>query len=154
MDGITFLIRCRNEEATLEASIRSLASVKAPHEIVVVLHRCTDRSRAIAEAVQAEGSQPLRILEYSHEVSRAGYETLATDNTSAHSFIAYCNWCQKQAAYKWVFKWDADFLMTPELATYINTEPLWSRSGIRIRFGAKNATHTEIGDYLCSSIVH
>jgi len=86
-------------------------------------------------------------------VSRAGYETLATDASSNRSFITYCNWCQRQAAYKWVFKWDADFLMTPALATYINTETaLWSQRHVRIRLGAKNQTNTEMGDFLCSSI--
>jgi len=153
-DGITFLIRCRNEEATLESSIQSIKTIAVPHEIVVILHRCTDRSRAIAEAIVAEGSQPVRILEYEHPVSRAGYETLATDAVSDRSFITYCNWCQQQAGYKWIFKWDADFLMTPELSAYINTETsLWSQSHVRIQFGAQNSTHTEMGDYLCSSIV-
>jgi hypothetical protein len=153
MDGISFLIRCRNEEATLEASIRSLATLTVPHEIVVILHRCTDRSRAISIAIAETTTQPVRIREYNEPVSRAGYETLATDATSSRSFITYCNWCQSQAAYKWVFKWDADFLMTAALATYINTETaLWSQRHVRIRLGAQNSTHTEKGDYLCSSI--
>ena len=150
MEGISFVIRVRNEEATLEQCIRSLFPVAIPHEIIVILHCCTDRSKEIAETLAKENSKIL-IHEYSVEISKAGYETLATDFDSHHSFIRYCNWCFAKAKYLWKCKWDADFKMTPELLTYINSnKELWKKYSKIIQIGAKNSTSVEIGNYFTS----
>jgi len=39
MDGISFIVRARNEEETLEASLRSLKDLTIPHEIFVQIDR-------------------------------------------------------------------------------------------------------------------
>ena len=51
MEGISFIIKVRNEETTLEQCIRSLFPLTVPHEIIVILHCCTDRSKEIAETL-------------------------------------------------------------------------------------------------------
>ena len=119
VEGISFMMRVRNEEGTLEESIRSLFALKIPYEIVVVLHLCTDGSRAIAEKLRAENDK-IRILEYTIETSRAGYETLATDSESKHSLPTYYTWCLRQTRLPWVFKWDADFVATEGLIQFLN----------------------------------
>lgn len=43
MDGISFVMRVRNEEDTLETAIRSLFSLTINYEIRIVLHLCTDK---------------------------------------------------------------------------------------------------------------
>ena len=150
MEGISFIIKVRNEEATLEQCIRSLFPMAVPHEIIVILHCCTDRSKEIAETLAKEHPN-ISIHEYSVEISKAGYETLATDTNSPHSLMTYYNWCIAKAKYLWKCKWDADFHMTPELLTYINTnKDLWKKHSQTIRLGAKNSTSVEMSDYFTS----
>jgi len=119
MDGISFIVRVRNEEEFLEASLRSISGLSVPHDIHVILHMCTDRSREIAENLKSEG-MPIHIHTYDYPISRAGYETLITDNTSPHSLVEYYRWCFAKGNYAWLFKWDADFLMTSPLRELIN----------------------------------
>jgi len=119
--GISFIVRVRNEEKTLESSIRSLFSLSIIHEIIIILHCCTDRSEEIARKL-AEENANIKIYTYSTKVSRAGYETLATDKTSAHSFITYSNFCFDKGTMPWKFKWDADFIASPELINFLNSK--------------------------------
>lgn len=147
--GISFIVRIRNEESTLARSIRSLVFVTVPHEIVLILHRCTDKSADIAASLAKENPH-VRILTYEHAVSRAGYETLVTDKDSDHSFIRYSNWCAEQARYAWIFRWDADFVMMPALLGFIN-EQEWVPQNFRIGITAKNGTHENQEYYLYQS---
>lgn len=146
-NGLSFIVRIHNEEATLQQSVRSLTGVTVPHEIVLILHRCTDRSPEIAAGLVAENPH-VRILTYEHAVSRAGYETLATDIDSDHSFIRYSNWCVQQAKYSWVFKWDADFVASAPLIEFIN-RLLWEEKNMHISVVAKNSTSKNRENYLC-----
>ena len=151
MEGISFIIRARNEEKNIEACIRSLDVIQVPHEIIVILHLCTDRTKDIV-ILLAKKNKKIKYYEYNAPISRAGYETLATDMDSEHSMIHYCNWCYKKASYLWRCKWDADFRMTPSFAKFINTENIWKENCMRLRLVAKNDTSEEWNDYLCSSI--
>lgn len=119
--GVSFVIRCRNEAEYLRKNLASLAYLEIPHEIIIVLHLCTDASREIAEEFQALGL-PIRIVEYNIEVSRAGYETLATSADSPHSLMTYYKFCYALAEYNWIFKWDADFKATSGLIYFLETE--------------------------------
>jgi len=118
-EGISFIVRIRNEEDVLEKSIRSLFKINVPHEIVLILHLCTDKSKEIAENLSKENPH-IKIVEYLIPTSRAGYEMLCTDRCSTHSFVTYSMWCYKQTIYPWKFRWDADFVATDELIEYIN----------------------------------
>jgi glycosyltransferase involved in cell wall biosynthesis len=129
--GISFVIRVRDEEALLRKSLDSLKGVQIPHEIIVVCHICTDGSKAVAEAALT-GGQPIRIFEYTHPISRPGYECLVTPPTHPASLAYYYNWCFSKATYNWIFKWDADFIASSELLNFLNTElKLDERSPIR-----------------------
>jgi glycosyltransferase involved in cell wall biosynthesis len=157
-EGISFIIRARNEEATLEQCIRSLFDIQVPHEIIVILHCCTDRSKEIVEGLQREREKikensKIIIYEYLIEISRAGYETLATDKDSNHSLMTYYNWCLNKASFLWKCKWDADFIMTPELLNYINSNTeLWKKHSKIIKLNAKNSTSVETYDYFSSCL--
>jgi glycosyltransferase involved in cell wall biosynthesis len=120
LPGVSFVVRARNEEDHLGACLASLKDVTIPHEIVVILHLCTDRSKEIALA--AAETQPVRIIEYNRPVSRAGYEMLMTPASHESSLVQFYNFCFSQARYVWQFKWDADFFASPELVTFLNTE--------------------------------
>ncbi len=126
-EGISFIVRIRNEENVLEQSIRSLFSIKVPHEILLILHLCTDKSKQIAESLSKENKN-IRILEYNTPISRPGYETLCTDTKSDHSIGTYYTWCYDQSVYPWKSKWDADFIATNELIDYINGSSWWEDS--------------------------
>jgi hypothetical protein len=121
--GVSFIVRVRNEEARLEGALTSLLSLSIPHDIVVICHMCTDGSRDVAERAAAAG-QPVRVFEYTHDISRAGFETLVTPADHPASFVTYMNWCYEKARYKWVFKWDADFIASMNLLHFLNNELL------------------------------
>lgn len=117
--GISFIVRTRNEEAYLGACLASLQGITVPHEILVVLHLCTDGSKGIAEAAAAAG-QPVRVQNYNKPVSRAGYEMLVTPVDHEASMAAYNSAAFAQRAFVWAFRWDADFVATPELLYFLN----------------------------------
>lgn len=119
--GISFILRARNEEAYLAQSLASLSGLTVAHEIVVILHKCTDKSMAIALEAQAKG-QPIRIYDTDINISKAGYENLATPVNYNESLASFYSKCFSLGQYNWLFKWDADFVASPELLTFFNTE--------------------------------
>jgi glycosyltransferase involved in cell wall biosynthesis len=119
--GISFILRARNEEAYLAQSLASLSSLTIPYEIVVILHKCTDKSMSIALEAQARG-QPIRIYDTDHNLSKAGYENLATPVNYNESLASFYSKCFSFGQYNWLFKWDADFVASSELVQFFNTE--------------------------------
>jgi len=144
-------MRCRNEEDTLERSLQSLEALTIPHEIIVILHRCTDRSADIAAAA-ADKNPHIRVYTYDVEISRAGYQTLATDAASAHSIMTYYNWCKAKATKSWFFKWDADFIASPPLIDYLNGQPWTPQLPHKIMIHAKDASGKNWEPYLSSGL--
>jgi glycosyltransferase involved in cell wall biosynthesis len=151
--GISFITRIHNEEQTLEASVRSLFALTLVYEIILILHRCTDASTAIAHRLAAANSR-VRVLTYNTTVARPGYETLVTDGNSTHSIPAYYNWCLQYRRYQWTAKWDADFVATPAFLDYLNAIPAaqWARPNEIISMRAVSPTHTETHDYFSSCL--
>jgi cellulose synthase/poly-beta-1,6-N-acetylglucosamine synthase-like glycosyltransferase len=154
--GVSFIVRVRNEEAYLAQNLASLRALLIPHEIIIILHQCTDGSKAIAERARAHG-QPVRIHEYNQSVSRAGYETLVTPENHPASFVTYIKYCFSHARYNWLFKWDADFTATPSLIKFLNRElvleevaPIAYR--IACRLGAEGPLNHEF--YLFNCLLH
>ena len=118
---ISFVVRAHNEEASLRECITSLFAIELPIEVVVILHRCTDNSKGITLACQAEAParHRMKIVEYDVPISRAGLETLVTPEDSPHSFVSFCNWSFSQASCLWRFKWDSDFVATPGFIAWL-----------------------------------
>jgi glycosyltransferase involved in cell wall biosynthesis len=150
MEGISFMVRVRDEEETIEKSIRSLNVVTVPHEIVVVLHLCTDRTEEIVKSIN---NPNIRILYYNEEISRAGYACLATDKSSKHSIMTYYDWCKSQTRYDWIFKWDADMIAKPELIDFINSHT-WEQRSINYVIGCDNSTSVSREPYLMGGLMY
>lgn len=131
MNGISFIVRVKNEENVLEESLRSLKGLTTPYDIHVVLNNCTDSSKQIAEKLKDEGF-PISIYEYNIPISRAGYELLVTDKDSIHSMTYYTQWCYKKATLPWIFRWDADFILTDKMKDFINNNK-WNEADIHTR---------------------
>ena len=119
--GISFVMRARNEEQYLKQNFESLKGLTIPHEIIVILHKCTDRSKEISEAAKLSG-QPIRIYESDRDLSRPGYENLITPKSHPANLVSFYNWCFSKARFNWIHKWDADFMASPELVRFFNTE--------------------------------
>lgn len=117
--GISFIVRARNEEAYLAQNLESLRPLTIPHEIIVILHKCTDRSKTIVEAAKGAG-QPIHIIETDQDLSKPGYETLITPITYRECIPTFYNWCFSKAKYLWLFKWDADFVASSDLINFLN----------------------------------
>ena len=150
-NGISFMVRVRNEEKTLESSIRSLFDLTIPHEINIFLHCCTDDSETIARKL-ADENVNIRIFIYSNKVSRAGYETLATNSNSEHSLITYYNYCFSQRTKIWSFKWDSDFVASPALINFLNsTEWMYNNTNYKITYKSPINSASEIYLSCCCS---
>ena len=150
MEGISFIVRVRNEQATLEQSLRSLKPLTIPHEIIVILHMCTDGSEAIARRLQSEGL-PIQIHKYGTPVSRAGFETLVTDASSFHSMVYYSKWCfSRTDTFAWKFRWDADFIAPPSLIEYLN-HVSWGPMPRPMRIHFMTDPVNRIGEYYLST---
>lgn len=151
---ISFIVKVRNEEGTIEESIRSLflLSTSISYEIIIILHLCTDDSEKICIQLQKENER-IKIFYYHHEISKCGYENLCTKKDSLHSVVTYYNWCLQKASYPWKFKWDADFIASPELIHFLNTHDWINKRNIRYKICAANFTHVNKEHYLSDSIV-
>ena len=142
--GISFIVKVRNEEKTLESSIRSLFALTIPYEINIFLHCCNDNSENIARKLALENTN-IKIFIYSNKVSRAGYETLATDSDSEHSLVTYYNYCFKQSTKIWSFKWDADFIASRALINFLNSkEWIFNNTNYIITYKSHNNSSSEI----------
>jgi glycosyltransferase involved in cell wall biosynthesis len=109
--GLSAVMRCKNEEEYVVASILSIYRIF--DEIVVVLNNSTDRTRKLVEDL-ASGHPKIRLLEYSNECSPPGpgyYESVASKPET--SIAKYYNWCLEQTSFSHVCKWDGDMIATP-----------------------------------------
>ena len=150
MEGYSFIVRVKDEEATIEACLRSLFGILVSYEILVFLNMISDNSTQIARALALENPR-IKIYEYNHVLSRPGYETLATDSSSDHSLVSFYNWSLEKARFKWKVKWDADFIMTPPLLQFLNTLDLKQEKIYQI--GAlSNDGYIEYNDYISSCL--
>ena len=89
--GISALVRLKDEETWIEASLRSSRGLF--DEYVVVDNASTDRSRAIVENLQREEGFPITLL-----------------SSTSSSLAEVSNLGLHQTQYRWVIRWDADFI--------------------------------------------
>ena len=118
--GVSFIVRARNEAYALFKNILSLRTLTIPHEIVVVLHRCTDSSQAVLDTWAAQAAPIVGVVD-NEPASRPGYETLVTPRVSPRSFSSFSQRAIQHARYNWIVRWDADFVATPFLIDFLNT---------------------------------
>lgn len=109
--GLSAMMRCKNEEEYVVASILSI--YRMFDEIVVVLNNSTDRTRKLIEDLVRDYPK-VRLLEYCNECSLAGpgyYESVVAKPES--SLAKYYNWCVEQTSFSHVCKWDGDMIAIP-----------------------------------------
>jgi hypothetical protein len=118
--GISFLVRAKNEERTIGLALDSLRQIKLPHEINVFINQCSDNS--LNEVLKRkEAGQNINIYNYKYSQAHAGLQHFVTPANSVHSLVWMMMWTMMQGKYSYTFKWDADFIMTSQLAEEINT---------------------------------
>lgn len=111
-NGLTGLIRTRNEGMLLEACIDSC--INALDELIVVYFDCTDNTPEVLEKKKAQYPKKLRIFEYNHNVlsfdlSRDEFEcAMSLPDDSPRLYCNMCNFALSQSNYKYVIKIDAD----------------------------------------------
>ena len=145
--GIAFIVKIRDEEATLFSSINSLKGLTIDYEIILILHKCTDQSAAIAKKLAEENSR-IVVVTYNVDISLPGYATLATDASSPHSLITYYNWCLALARYPWTFKWDADFIASNLLIAFLNGRTWPNNPGAKYSIEAQSTFAFNRENYL------
>ena len=120
---VSFVVRVRNEEATLADSLTSLFALQFPVQVVVVLQLCVDDSEAIVERVRQMSPAHVTwlISKFDLPCSRAGLETWITPAEHPQSFVRFSNFCFGLATARWKFKWDADFVATPAFLDFMNS---------------------------------
>ncbi|WP_277234685.1 glycosyltransferase family A protein [Phocaeicola salanitronis] len=111
-DGLTGLIRTRNEGALLEACIDSC--INALDELIVVCFDCTDNTHEVLERKKVQYPTKLRVLEYNHKVlsfdlTREEFDyAMALPDDSPRLYHNMCNFVLSQSNYKYIMKIDAD----------------------------------------------
>lgn len=154
--GISFICRIKNEEANLEANIKSLLPITISYEIIIVLNNCTDGSEPIAMKYAEQYPDIVKVHHYDIILSRPGYENLVTDTDSPHSLSSYYNFCFGKRQYQWVMKWDGDFIASPSLIEFINTYSDFTRDcqeATIIRIAAVNSDSRNFEPYLFNCLL-
>ncbi|MEH2289744.1 glycosyltransferase [Nostoc sp.] len=112
-DGISGLMRVRNEEEFLALTIESW--IDYVDELVIVFHQCTDKTPQIIEAFIQKHPQKIRAFHYlPHVYSFCTKEQVELDVTDIHSFVFYSNFGLSQTQYKICVYIDGDCIGIPE----------------------------------------
>lgn len=153
LPGVSFVLRIRNEEQRLVDTLRSLLPLTIPHEIVIILHKCTDRSKLVALAAKKRGRN-IRIYETDKTFTRAGYETLILPAHHPASIVQYYNRCFELARYNWLVKWDSDFIATSSFIDFLaNSVNLVETAPLRYRICAVNSEARDCEEYMSNCLL-
>jgi len=110
--GVTAMLRVKNEEKNIVACLESIIEVF--DEIAVIDNGSTDST--VELVVDFKNNHPLgqRVSLYSYpfSVARCGADHQATSADSLHSLAYYYNWCVSKCRYSTICKWDADMLLS------------------------------------------
>jgi hypothetical protein len=134
---ISFVMRVRDEERTLDSVLNRFALIKVPYEVIVYLDRCSDRSQEIAQNHERRTGSEVRVFFNSYPISRAGLETLVTPAKSQHSIPAFLTRCFERARFPWKMHCAGDILLGDEFIDFVNAKHLEIFTGpTRIRLPA------------------
>lgn len=110
--GVSAMVRIRNEEAKISYCLRSILPIF--DEIVVVDNGSDDDTASIVKRVR-ESEDPtgkMKVFSYPHGLSRFGSEHDRTPEDSVHSAVYYTNWAISQCSFRYVCKWDGDMVLS------------------------------------------
>jgi hypothetical protein len=110
--GVSAMLRVKNEERKIVLCLASILDVFA--EIVLIDNGSTDSTvelvRAFAQQTDRRGK--LTLFSYPFDVARCGEEHRSTPADSVHSLAYYYNWCLSKCRRSYVFKVDADMVVS------------------------------------------
>lgn len=115
--GCSALLRVKNEEKTIHASIISIIDIV--DEIICIDNQSTDKTVSIVESVKqnhVNGSK-IKIYQYPFDVARCGEEHRQTSPTSLSSLVYYYNWSKSKCTFNTILKWDGDMVLKRGLET-------------------------------------
>lgn len=110
--GVSGLMRVRNEETYLEASIESV--IDALDELIICYHECSDQTPVILERKQKEYPDKIRVFHYTPHIyvrnlTLEEFEYVYNlPDDSPHLLSTYYNFTLSKATYRYAVKIDAD----------------------------------------------
>jgi hypothetical protein len=107
--GISAMMRVKNEEAIVQASILSI--IDFVDEVVVIDNASDDLTVKKVKELETKYSDKIKLEYYPFLVKRCGNEFIHTPENSVHSLAYYYNWCRSKCNYSYLLKWDADMII-------------------------------------------
>ncbi len=123
LPGFSFMIRAKNEAsniATCLLSIQKHLSQDIPYQLVVINNDSQDYTPIIAQNL-LDTTQGDKVVDYPYKIAKPGLENYYTPLDSVHSFVYFTQFCLMQCDHEWIFRWDADFEMTPKLGQWMKS---------------------------------
>ena len=107
-DGISLIIRAKNEECNIDQCINSV--IDLVDEIIFVDNNSTDSTYNFVKKY-SEKYDKIKLYQYKINVNRVGIQHQeAIKNNNRNTLGTFYNWCLSKSTKKNVFKWDADFI--------------------------------------------
>lgn len=110
--GISAMLRVKDEENTIRASIMSI--IDFVDEVLVFDNQSTDNTLKIVDQLVLLYPDKIQRERYPFKVSLCGMEFAKTPENSIHSLAYYYNWCKSWCQYSYLLKWDADMIIPEE----------------------------------------
>lgn len=112
--GVSAFMRIKNGESFLRASI--LSAVDQVDEIICVYNGCTDNTENILIELEEQYPDKIKVYHYVSEVFPINSTLyLDTPEDSVHSMAHYYNYALSLTNYEYVFKFDADMILFPNI---------------------------------------
>lgn len=111
-NGVSGLLRIKNEEEFIEACVESCIS--ALDELIITYNDCTDNSEAIIETVRNKYPNKIKVYKYSPKIislnltEKEYNEIKSAPEGSVYLLSNYYNFTLSKSSYRYVMKIDAD----------------------------------------------
>jgi glycosyltransferase involved in cell wall biosynthesis len=106
-EGISFIIRARNEEQNIRECLYSILDIA--DEIIFVDHLSTDNTLKIALELSKRYDK-IKVFKYTQEIPKPGVNYTENIKKIGNSISNYYNFCLSKATRNNIIKWDADFI--------------------------------------------
>lgn len=124
-NGISFIIRARNEENVVEQCVMSIIDIA--DEIIFVDHLSTDETFNIVDKLSKKYPH-IKLYKFSNEIPKCGVEYKNNIKKCSYSIADYYNYCLNFATCKNIIKWDCDYIANKKnLINMINKYNLRNR---------------------------
>ncbi len=137
LPGFSFMIRAKNEArniGTCLLSIQKYFPPSVPYEIILINNDSSDYTAPIAQKL-INVNKGDKVVNYPYRIAKPGLENYHTPVDSIHSFVYFTQFCMMQCRREWIFRWDADFEMTPQLGQWLQS--FWDDHQLKQEYGAK-----------------